>query len=84
MSFDTLFAPGATVDERARREQTSASVLDLVSADTEDLQTRLGPADRAVLGDYLDTVRDVERRAAKAESALQSSAETPRCRQRVR
>ena len=72
-AFDTLFAPGATVDERARREQTSASVLDLVSADTKRLQTRLGPADRAALSDYLDTVRDVEGRAAKAEAALQSN-----------
>ena len=37
---------------------------------------RLDPGDRAILGNYLDTVRDVERRAAKAEVASQSSAET--------
>lgn len=73
-TFEKLFATRATAGERARREQTSASVLDLVSADTKSLQTRLGPADRAVLGNYLDTVRDVERRAAKADAALHADA----------
>ena len=75
-AFDKLFASGATIDERVRRAQTSGSILDLVSADTRDLRMRLGPGDRAILGNYLDTVRDVERRAAKAEVASQSSAET--------
>ena len=75
-AFEKLFAPGATADERARREQTSASVLDLVSSDVTSLQKRLGPTDRAVLGNYLDTVRDVERRAVKADAALQMSTGT--------
>jgi hypothetical protein len=73
-AFDTLFAPGATAGERARWEQTRASVLDRVSADTKRLRARLGPKDRSSLRDYLDTVRDVERRAATAEAAMQSSA----------
>lgn len=71
-AFEKLFAPTATTDERARREQMSASVIDLVSSDRTNLQKRLGPADRAVLGSYLDTVRDVERRAATADAALQA------------
>ena len=76
--FERLFAPGATADERARRAQTPASVLDLVSADTRHLQARLGPLDRAVLGGYLDTVRDVERRVERAEAAMQPGAGTRR------
>ena len=51
--FDTLFqssAPGA------------ASVLDRVGGDAARLRKRLGLADRVVLGDYLETIRDVERR----------------------
>jgi hypothetical protein len=66
--FDTLFAPTATADERAGRALTSASVLDLVAADTADLQKRLGPADRAVLHTYLGTVRDAERRVDATQS----------------
>ena len=57
--FDTLFhrAPG------------SPSVLDLVADDTASLRTALGPADRSRLSDYLETVRDVERRVDQAELA---------------
>ena len=44
------------------------SVLDLVAADTARLQTRLGPSDCAVLHDYLDAVRDVERRADNGDT----------------
>jgi hypothetical protein len=51
--FDQLFARDAVA---------STSVLDLVAADTTSLRRRLGRADRVTLGDYLDTVRDVERR----------------------
>jgi hypothetical protein len=51
--FDTLFPCGAA---------GSTSVLDRVAGDITSLRRRLGPADRAVLGDYLATIRDVERR----------------------
>jgi hypothetical protein len=40
----------------------SASVLDLVADDTASLRKQLGAADRSLLSDYLETVRDVERR----------------------
>ena len=66
--FDKLFAPAATAGERAVRARRSMSILDLVAADTVDLQKRLGPADCAVLRNYLDSVRDVERRAEKADA----------------
>jgi hypothetical protein len=45
----------------------SASVLDLVAPDAASLRTRLGPADRSLLNDYLETVRDVERRVAQTD-----------------
>ena len=57
--FDTLF-------QSATSESTS--VLDRIGDAVARLRTRLGPADRAVLGDYLETVRDVERRVNQAES----------------
>ena len=64
--FETLFAHDATARERTVRATTSASVLDLVAADTATLQRRLGPGDCTLLHNYLDTVRDVERRAQNA------------------
>jgi hypothetical protein len=83
--FDKLFAPGSTADERARRARSSTSVLDLVAADAADVQKRLGPADRAVLRNYLDAVRDVERRVERtcpersrsAEARMPPSVESP-------
>ena len=64
--FDRLFAPGATASERALRAERSTSVLDLVAADAANLETGLGPADCALFRDYLDSVRDVERRVETA------------------
>jgi hypothetical protein len=51
--FDTLFACDAA---------SSTSVLDLVSDNAASLRKQLGSADRSRLSDYLETVRDVERR----------------------
>ena len=69
--FDTLFHPtparGATVDRVEVRAPGSPSILDRVAGDAARLRTRLGPADRAVLGGYLDTIRDVECRVDRAE-----------------
>jgi hypothetical protein len=60
--FDQLFARDATPYERARRAERGTSILDLVAADAAQVRTRLGRSDRALLRDYLDRVRDVERR----------------------
>jgi hypothetical protein len=51
--FDTLFAHDGG---------GSTSVLDLVADEAARLRRQLGPADRSLLSDYLETVRDVERR----------------------
>ena len=75
--FNRLFAPGAPAVERAIRARRSTSILDLVAADTADLHKQLGPADRIVLRDYLDTVRDVERRVEKSEARMLSNLESP-------
>ncbi len=77
--FDTLFDRGGTGDASDAHAAGSTSVLDLVAADAARLRTRLGPADRSVLGDYLEAVRDAERRVEDVESracmARQSAAE---------
>src|SRR5438445_13117772 len=43
------------------------SILDYVSASLSRLQARLGTRDRSKLGEYLDAVRDIERRIQRAE-----------------
>jgi Protein of unknown function (DUF1552) len=74
--FDTLFRRGATVDRGAVRAAGSTSVLDLVAADVDRLRKGLGPADRAVLGEYLETVRNVEQRVDEAEGRVCAGAES--------
>jgi len=67
--FERLFGEGGTTAERRAALRRRASLLDWVSADITRLQSRLGPGDRTKVGQYLDTVREVERRIQKAEAA---------------
>jgi hypothetical protein len=65
--FERLFgAPGTAAERRARIEE-DRSILDSVAAGTESLQRRLGSRDRARLSDYLDNIREIERRIQRAE-----------------
>jgi hypothetical protein len=66
--FDQLFGIGATPEARARRRRKDRSILDWVTESVNDLKGRLGPADRARLGEYLDDVREIERRIQKVEA----------------
>ena len=72
--FDQLFGVGATPQARAERRRKDRSILDWVSESIGDLKGRLGAADGARLGDYLDAVREIERRIQKVE-AYNSSGE---------
>jgi hypothetical protein len=73
--FLQLFGEGDTPQERASISNQTSSILDLILDDTKKLQGRLGSGDRAVLDGYLESVREIERRAqlagAKDMSALQ-------------
>ena len=73
--FDQLFGVGATPEARARRRRKDRSILDWVSDSVAQLKTGLGAADRARLNDYLEDVREIERRIQKVE-ALNASGET--------
>ncbi len=66
--FQRLFGQGDTADERKKLTKQYSSILDLVSTEAADLQRSLDPQDRAMLGDYLDTVREIERRVQKMEA----------------
>src|SRR5579862_986420 len=64
--FLQLFGEGDTPQERAAITRQTNSVLDLVLENTRKLQRDLGAEDRAALDGYLDSVREIERRAHKA------------------
>jgi hypothetical protein len=72
--FDQLFGVGATPAERAERRAEDRSILDWIASSVGRLKSDLGAADRARLSDYLDDVREIERRIQKVE-AYNSSGE---------
>ena len=67
-AFDQLFGVGATPAERTARRLEDRSILDSITAAVARLRKDLGPADRARLSDYLDDVREIERRIQKVEA----------------
>jgi len=64
--FLQLFGEGDTPQERAAISSQTNSILDLILEDTKKLQGRLGGGDRALLDGYLESVREIERRAQMA------------------
>jgi hypothetical protein len=68
MAFDQLFGAGGSSRERASRRRASASVLDYVTGQVADLQRRLAPNDRRRMTQYLDNIREIERRIQKIEA----------------
>jgi hypothetical protein len=75
--FMQLFGEGDTPQERAFISQQTDSILDLSLDRTKKLQSELGPADRAVLDGYLDSVREIERRTRKAAAKDVSNIKIP-------
>jgi hypothetical protein len=75
--FERLFGDVASTDpgERLARRLTNRSILDSVGEEVIHLRGRLGPPDRTKLTEYLEAVRDVERRIQKEEE--QSAREVP-------
>jgi len=65
--FDRMFGDGATAEERLERIQEERSILDAVTNDVKHLEGALGPNDRNRVAEYLDTVREIERRIQLAE-----------------
>jgi Protein of unknown function (DUF1552) len=71
--FDRLFGDGATAEERLERIEQERSILDAVSSDVRHLEGKLGASDRNRVGEYLDTVREIERRIQLAEKQNSNS-----------
>src|SRR5215212_10973950 len=66
--FDQLFGIGATPEARAARRRRDRSILDWVTQSSNQLKATLGTADQARLSDYLEDVREIERRIQKVEA----------------
>jgi hypothetical protein len=67
-AFERIFGEAGTSGERLARVRKQRSILDSISEEAGELQRGLGQRDRARLSDYLDNVREIERRIQRAES----------------
>jgi hypothetical protein len=72
--FETLFGEGGSAADRRAALKKRASLLDSVGDELGRLQRQLGPGDRQRVQQYLESVRDVERRIQRAEN---SASENP-------
>src|SRR5918995_1240727 len=72
--FDQLFGVGTSVKDRAERRAEDRSILDWIASDMSKLKNALGAADRARLSDYLDDLREIERRIERVEAYNKSGA----------
>jgi hypothetical protein len=75
--FLQLFGEGDNPQERAAITDQTDSILDLILDDTKKLQGRVGKGDRVVLDGYLESVREIERRAQVAAAKDISSLKIP-------
>jgi hypothetical protein len=68
MVFDQLFGVGGTAEERAERRSADRSILDLLTHQAARVKSSLGPADKNKLNDYLESIREIERRIQAVEA----------------
>jgi len=75
-AFERLFGDSASTESGARRlrMRERSSILDSLVGEVAGLQSRVSPADRSKISGYLESVRDVERRIARA---IAHNAEVP-------
>src|ERR1700679_599239 len=67
VAFERLFGDGGTSEERLARRQADRSILDAITAKVARLNKGLDPSDRNRLSEYLEDVREIERRIQKVE-----------------
>ena len=70
MVFESLFGDGGSAKERQAALKERASLLDAFRQNVARLKRDLGAADRARMDDYLETIREVERRIQQAEASV--------------
>jgi len=75
--FERLFGEGATDEQRRERRQLSASMLDSIREQVQALNKGLPAADRSRLDDYLQEVREIERRVHLVDERLSEDLDLP-------
>jgi hypothetical protein len=72
--FEQLFGDGGPAAQRLAAVRMKKSILDSAIGEMNSLQAKLGSKDRSTVADYLDVLREVERRIQQTEA---KNAETP-------
>jgi hypothetical protein len=75
--FERLFGDGRNNAERNSRRDQSSSILDSVKDEVAALNKKLPASDRTRLGEYLEDVREIERRIQKAATAVPTDVTVP-------
>jgi hypothetical protein len=75
--FERLFGDGSNSALRLSRKKEDRSILDSVTEKVSRLQSRLDPSDRNRLTEYLDDIREIERRIQKAEQQSANEGNVP-------
>ena len=68
MVFELLFGAGGTPDERAERQATDKSILDLLTRQMNSLMKSVSASDRRRLDQYATNIREVEQRIQRIEA----------------
>ena len=71
--FQRLFGDGGSVESRFAQMRTDKSILDSVTESIQSLERRLGMQDRTTINEYLQSVREIERRIQRTESSNTST-----------
>jgi hypothetical protein len=75
--FERLFGDGGSSAQRLARSKKTGSILDSVMEEASGLASSLGNSDRSKLGEYMESVRDIEQRIQTTESKTAQNFELP-------
>ncbi len=75
--FERLFGDGSNSAQRLSRKTEDKSILDSVTDKVARLQGKLDPSDRVRLTEYLDDIREIERRIQKATEQSKNDISVP-------
>ena len=75
--FERLFGQPETSATALSGARLDRSILDVVARQAHELQLRVGPSDRVRLDQYLDNLREIERRIQRAETFNGTQITTP-------
>jgi len=67
--FERMFGEGGSASQRLARIKVDRSILDVITREASSLQLQLGASDRETMTQYLENVREIERRIQRAETS---------------